>query len=303
MTLAYDRAEDGAACGRVVAIVRAGVLAQDLCRRGGRAEVAAVFDRSFYLRTGDDFVCIGEPSIGNGPLTLIAGARMAQLGLQQGQRGLISNRHIAIGDLRLDLSNCTTWRPPPWPAPSPALPALCLELARHASVEGPADCLARADFGSEDTPLARVARPRLAKFVGWAKRRRRVPTIDDRGGHGASRLSPPYDLVGLGPGLTPSGDDFLMGALAVLDALGRAKMHAALGHAVAAGAPTLTSPLSACFLRAAAAGHVGECLHAMVAAALSGDIEAALAAARRIGHTSGWDALAGVATTLRATMG
>jgi sulfur-oxidizing protein SoxA len=29
--------------------------------------------------------------------------------------------------------------------------------------------------------------------VGWAKRRRRVPTINDSGGHGASRLSPPYD--------------------------------------------------------------------------------------------------------------
>jgi hypothetical protein len=39
----------------------------------------------------------------------------------------------------------------------------------------------------------------------------------------------------------------------------------------------------------------------MVAAVLIGDIEAALAAARRIGHTSGWDMLAGVATTLQAT--
>jgi hypothetical protein len=301
MTLAHDRIDERAARERVVPVVRAGVLAQNLCRRGGRAEVAAVFDRCLYLRAGDDFVCIGEPSIGDGPLTLTVAAPVSQLDLRGGQAAAINNRHIAIGDLRLDLSNCTTWRPPPWPAPSPALPALCLELARRTSVEGPADSLARADFGSEDTPLARVARPRLAKFVGWAKRRRRVPTIDGRGGHGASRLSPPYDLVGLGPGLTPSGDDFLMGALAVLDALGRTKMHAALGHAVAAAALTLTSPLSACFLRAAAAGHVGERVHGMVAATLIGDVEAALAAARRIGHTSGWDALAGVATTLRAT--
>jgi hypothetical protein len=302
MTLAHDRIDERAARERVVPVVRAGVLAQNLCRRGGRAEVVAVFDRCLYLRAGDDFVCIGEPSIGNGPLTLIVGARLSMFDLRRSQPARIGERHIAIGGLRLDLSNCTTWHPPPWPAPSPALPALCLELARRTSVEGPADSLARADFGSEDTPLARVARPRLAKFVGWAKRRRRVPTIDDRGGHGASRLSPPYDLVGLGPGLTPSGDDFLMGALAVLDALGQTNMHAALGHAVAAGAPALTSPLSACFLRAAAAGHVGECLHAMVAAALIADVEAALAAARRIGHTSGWDALTGVATTLQATM-
>jgi hypothetical protein len=39
----------------------------------------------------------------------------------------------------------------------------------------------------------------------------------------------------------------------------------------------------------------------MVTSAVSGDVEAALAAARRIGHTSGWDMLAGVATTLQAT--
>jgi hypothetical protein len=106
-------------------------------------------------------------------------------------------------------------------------------------------------------------------------------------------------LIGLGPGLTPSGDDFLMGALALLDALGQAEIHAALAQAVAAAAPALTSPLSACFLEAAAAGHVGERLHRIVASVLAGDVDAAVATARRIGHSSGWDMLAGIATTLR----
>ena len=74
-------------------------------------------------------------------------------------------------------------------------------------------------------------------------------------------------------------------------------MHAALGRAVVAAAGR-TSPLSASFLRAAAAGHVGENLHAMVAAILTGDADAAVTAATRIGHTSGWDALAGAVVTL-----
>ena len=105
-------------------------------------------------------------------------------------------------------------------------------------------------------------------------------------------------LIGLGPGLTPSGDDFLSGALALLDALGIPQLHARLGHAVidAAG---LTSPLSACFLRAAADRHIGEYLHRAVASLVAGDVDAAIAAARRIGHSSGWDMLAGAATTLR----
>ena len=106
------------------------------------------------------------------------------------------------------------------------------------------------------------------------------------------------DLVGLGPGLTPSGDDFLIGALAMLDALEQTNMHAALGDAVVAAAGR-TSPLSASFLRAAAAGHVGENLHMMIAAVLTGDTDAAVAAAARIGHTSGWDALAGAVVTAR----
>jgi hypothetical protein len=105
-------------------------------------------------------------------------------------------------------------------------------------------------------------------------------------------------LIGLGPGLTPSGDDFLMGALAALGALHQTDIHVALGRAVIAGAHR-TSPLSASLLRAATAGHVGENLHMMVAAIVTGDTDAAVAAAARIGHTSGWDALAGMVTTMR----
>jgi len=37
----------------------------------------------------------------------------------------------------------------------------------------------------------------------------------------------------------------------------------------------------------------------MIAAILTGDADAALAAATRIGHTSGWDALAGAVATAR----
>ena len=57
-------------CGRIP-IRRSGVLAHEMCRRGGHAEVAVVFARSFYLRAGEMFVCVGGPEIGNGPLTLI----------------------------------------------------------------------------------------------------------------------------------------------------------------------------------------------------------------------------------------
>jgi hypothetical protein len=288
MSLAFEHV---AAIERAVAVVRAGVVAREVCRRGGRGEVAAVFERSFYLRVGDDFICIGEPAIGNGPTTLIIATRVAELRLRQGDCASISNDRATIGDLLFDLSNGKTWLAPPWQAASATLRATCEMIAQRAAVESPADSLARAVFGTDDTPLARIARPRVA---AWSTFRWARPL---RG------LSPPYgavrDLIGLGHGLTPSGDDFLIGALAMLDALDQTNMRAALARAVVAAADR-TSPLSASFLRAAAAGHVGENLHTIIAAILTGDADAAFAAARRIGHTSGWDALTGAVVTARS---
>ena len=106
-------------------------------------------------------------------------------------------------------------------------------------------------------------------------------------------------MIGLGPGLTPSGDDFLVGALALLDCVGERDAHAALARAIIAALPGSTSPLSACFLRAAAAAHVGETLHRAVSSVIAGDVDAAIAAIENIGHSSGWDMMAGITTTLR----
>jgi Protein of unknown function (DUF2877) len=293
---------------RAVTVLRAGVVARELCRRGGTAEVAAVSERSFYLRIGEDFICVGEQAIGNGPTTVIVAARVAELGLRQDQRAFLSRECLTTGDLLFDLSECQTWHAMPWPKlSSPAvLHAACAEIAR-AATKSPRDSLAYAVFASADTPFARLARPRVAKFeswlseriaqaddVGWAKRR---PAFARCASYGGSRLSPPHGLIGLGPGLTPSGDDFLMGALAALDALEQTNMHAVLACAVVAAAGR-TSPLSASLLRTAAAGHVGENLHTMVAAIVTGDAHGAIAAAARIGHTSGWDALAGAVMTI-----
>src|SRR5437899_730756 len=100
----------------IVPIVRSGILAREFCRHG--ADIAAVFDRSFYLRSGDMFICVGEPAIGNGPLTLIADSsfRPSDLGLHLGRSASIADRRITIGDsVAFTLDRCEPWRPPPWP--------------------------------------------------------------------------------------------------------------------------------------------------------------------------------------------
>ena len=73
--------------------------------------------------------------------------------------------------------------------------------------------------------------------------------------------------------------------------------------AIAEAAPTATSPISAAFLRAAAEGLGCEALHAAIAAILEGQADAVadrVEALGRIGHTSGWDALAGAMLVLQA---
>jgi hypothetical protein len=336
VSLAGDTTRDAPL--RSIPILRSGVLAQDMCRRGGPAEVAAVFARSFYLRAGDTFVCVGAPSIGNGPLTLIAdigrAVPLSALGLRAGQRAEICARCVVVGGaVRFELEESEPWHPPAWAAALPPgrLIEACDVLARCAAIEAPVEGLARLAFNAHDsfaeaTPLRRLACKHIASFEFWlsgglgaspsprscgervgVRGLGAVPTSDKLPSPGAQAradLSPQAGrgeasgLVGLGPGLTPSGDDFLSGALALLDALGMPQLHALLAQAVTEAA-ALTSPLSAGFLRAAADRHIGEYLHRAVASLITGDVDAAIAVARRIGHSSGWDMLAGAATTLR----
>jgi len=282
----------------VVPILRSGSLAEEFCRRPALAEIASVFDRSFYLRSGDLFVCVGEPAIGNGPLTLIADMRVVDLGLRPGQHADVSDGRVAIGTVAFTLHRCEPWRAPRWPqAQSPILLTRVRDVVtRRAAAEAPAESFGRAIAGTSecDTALARVARTRIARFASWVS-----DAIEPYGAPAASLPDSVRDLVGLGAGLTPSGDDFLIGALALLDALGERIAHAILARALEHVPPGLTSPLSHCFLRTAAAGHVGEHLHRAVSSIVCGNVEGATAAIRRIGHSSGWDMMAGVLTALK----
>lgn len=115
-------------------------------------------------------------------------------------------------------------------------------------------------------------------------------------------------LVGWGEGLTPAGDDFLVGLLAGLDALvdgseARRCFRGALAAAVAAR--TLrTTPIAAHYLRLACRGHYNAPLIDLCAALLcEGDpdvVDGALARALAVGATSGADTVGGLLAGLSA---
>jgi hypothetical protein len=102
-------------------------------------------------------------------------------------------------------------------------------------------------------------------------------------------------LLGLGHGLTPSGDDVLSGAVIMLHALGRTTAAAALAEATRSHMRARTSSLSCAFLEAACDGEPNAAVHGAIEALMSGsaphEVIKPLAA---LGHASGFDILAGI---------
>ena len=117
----------------------------------------------------------------------------------------------------------------------------------------------------------------------------------------AASLTASIPLIGAGPGLTPSWDDFLIGYICGLRATAatswkRARFLARFGEAVR-DASTVTSAVSRSYIQRAVAGHGPEWIEDALAAIAAGDSGRTVrttARALRIGNTSGSDMMLGV---------
>ena len=113
-------------------------------------------------------------------------------------------------------------------------------------------------------------------------------------------------LLGLGPGLTPSGDDFLVGLFAVLN-LANGPGHRLRGicDEVVADAEARTHAISVAALREAARGRVRERIQVLLRELVGGRPQPLLEALTRvlaIGATSGRDIVAGIVCGLAASV-
>jgi hypothetical protein len=122
-------------------------------------------------------------------------------------------------------------------------------------------------------------------------------------GHPDLADSATQKLIGLGPGLTPAGDDIVTGALVAANhLLPRDDLALAL-RAAATARVAKTTDLSRQILEDAIRGDYHEYLDALVYTLITDDSEGIAYALRRllsIGSTSGGDMAAGIATVLRA---
>ncbi|MFO1349596.1 MAG: DUF2877 domain-containing protein [Gammaproteobacteria bacterium] len=275
----------------------------------------AVFRRSFYLQSAaGDCCCLGPVELGNGPLNALcalpAGFDWRLFGLRPGIRLRLNPNGLRIADHgRLSLDTAHTWSPPPLPDWRYAnlangLAVLGARLERQSPGSGLAPLipgLAAGEFGIQAAvaplePLLRPAIAPLAALVRWLEAHLLIP--DDGGAVPHEAAS----LLGLGPGLTPSGDDFVGGMMIALRVLGRATSAARLGAWALALAREHTNVISYGHLRCAAAGAGAEALHEVLIALCAGasGLDLPLQALNSIGHSSGWDALAGAVAVCRA---
>ncbi|MGE7598490.1 DUF2877 domain-containing protein [Lysinibacillus fusiformis] len=114
------------------------------------------------------------------------------------------------------------------------------------------------------------------------------------------------DLVGLGPGLTPSGDDFIVGLLTIIHLeQSPCSIYRPLCESVIKWMKPLTNEISYTTLNKAAYGQVRESIHALVSAMLSGTEGEAIEALKKvlaIGSSSGTDIALGLISGFEANI-
>jgi hypothetical protein len=116
----------------------------------------------------------------------------------------------------------------------------------------------------------------------------------------SSTLKIASKLSGLGAGLTPAGDDFILGAIYATWIIHPPEIASVLAKGITNAAAPLTTSLSAAWLRSAGKGEAGILWHAFFESLLAGNqVETQYQVARllSVGASSGADALAGFTGT------
>jgi len=254
--------------------------------------IHSVFARACNVACGSTLLTVCAPEAGNGPTTLSL-APTAAIDLRD-HFDVAEPVRCRDGRLRSRGAELILLRAAVWDAPrsGPLLPRARIDkhLRDMQHVLG----LRRAACNNV---LDDAAAP-VTAALGEACR-----ALDrERAARGVERV------VGWGEGLTPAGDDFLVGLLAGLDALAsgvpeRRSFHEVLAATLVRNA-SRTTPIASHCLRLAAGGHHGERLIRLRnALTCDGDgavVATALQGVLAVGASSGADTVSGLVAGLRA---
>ena len=265
----------------MIRVTHVGDRARRLIDGASSATVVAVLRHSLYLEIAGELVWLGPP-----------GSTL------HGRAIVASDLPFVDGATRIetsfDLRNATHWRPRELPRP------IQPETLAHASrgLAGTIDRVGRPDgFG------ALLVGERPAFPLGHAAEDARGFLDSCARDDVATAMAIGERLLGLGPGLTPAGDDLVGGAFFARRLSASDLAWADAAAMIRARAPTRTHPISATLLGDLLDGSGYAPLHDLALALARSDGPNALQAAARltrIGHSSGWDILTGFLGALSA---
>ena len=270
--------------------------------------IAAVFDRSVYVDLGSQWICFGDATVGNGPVNLSLeptpySGVFADLAVDQPVR--VCAGAVYLGNRPLIIKTAAkVWSPPLvpcWTNESLMRGLDALNAISRGRVPRQGLGVFLYGHGAElsDTREAHVCALPVSELGRWLLNH----LADKRCVEGVPESV--RQLIGLGPGLTPSGDDFLGGVLIALSLVHRQDIAALLYADLSPHLLTRTGPISRTHLAAASAGQGLETLHLAINSVIEGNVEmipTRVCHIERIGSSSGWDALAGACVVLRACL-
>lgn len=274
-------------------------LAEKLDGRDLPLQVLSVHARACNLLSlQGDLIALVTLSVGNGPFHIVLADPAPPLHtLHPGAPASFSRGLLQLAGATIDLREAEVWDPHiPRPKSPIRLTALA-HLREHVALRGLSP-LVHTD-GAHPVPSA-FSRPRAAPLVERATWAAGTLLRGLRIGDEVCVARGAEALAGLGPGLTPAGDDFLVGLMAALHLwpglLPEAWTPQHACRQIAQAAAERTTRLSAAWIQHAAVGEFGEPWHALIRALAGGERAAIRSAADRIlntGATSGADAMAG----------
>jgi len=231
-----------------------------------------VFDKACNLiNEHREVLSIVTPQIGNGPFNLVIqdDVLLSEHLNVESPISIYENQSV-LGDLNINTSEASLWNPcPDWEALQTNRESILAQLI--------------------PLPIAEY-RPLLPNslITGLSSA---LATANI-----SSALTIATKLAGLGQGLTPAGDDFILGAVYAAWIIHPFETARMLAEGITNTAAPLTTSLSAAWLRSAGKGEAGILWHQLFEALISHDHMQILKARDKIlaiGETSGADAWAG----------
>lgn len=274
-------------------------------RAGLTGRVFASYRRACNLVTSaGEIIALVGPAIGDGPLNIVIEGSGVFEHVETGWPAVFSDGQLALGDSLVVLwGSARLWSPEVnWGCLTTRpmrlkdnLAALCSWLSQSYTTDGlPGLVLGEEARGCEDK--TRSPQKRAFLTMAWAGIEGLMRALQD--GDRSSIHESAALLAGLGPGLTPAGDDYLVGLMAGLriwpGPCGVPPEEAC--QIILEATEGKTTLLSQAFLHGAKEGLFGENWHDLLSELARGEALGVQRAAGRIlssGATSGADALAG----------